>query len=645
MRRALCATVAALALSAPAHATQVPAPPGTFEPFHEGGASAAELLAGDAWLDVERVLEAHHELHLAGGRVLTPRQAAQLGRGPDGGRGVAHRAGARPVADPPYPVPSGVHVSTGRNAVEPSLGVASDGTLFYVGVSTADGQHSVVQRSRDEGKTWEVLDLLAKGVPNDTVTADPLIYLDPGTDRLFNFDYTPPCSAISFSDDGGDTFGVGVACNHFDHQTLFAGPAPDGGAKPTGYANVVYYCAIEAGVSAVGPVTGCSKSLDGGVTYNRTGSAPFISDFSRTEGGTAGIPGACLGTTGHGRVGPDGTVYVPRGFCDQPFLAISRDEGDTWERVQVADIGMAVGVSADLGFEDHEARVAIDPSGTVYYTWIARDHLPYLAISRDGGKTFGKPLMVAPPGVQESFGPSIAAGADGRIALAYVGTTNSPGGPFCVKTTLNSCTTADGSPGKPPSAYEKTTWNAYVTMSVDATAADPIFYSASGNAPADPIHRGYCGGIQCGVTHEFHDVVIGPDGTPWGSFGDGCIGDPAAPCEGSGAGVGIAARLVGGPPLVGTLPELKPSVLAPADTRACTSRLRFPVRVRQPRRGRIASVRMRLNGRALKVRRSRGRYSAVVDLRRLRGRTVVLRITTRTTAGRTYRETRRYRAC
>lgn len=201
-------------------------------------------------------------------------------------------------------------------------------------------------------------------------------------------------------------------------------------------------------MSAAGQVTACWKSLDGGITFQRTGSPAFISDGTRTSGGTAGIPGLCLGTVGHGRLGPDGTIFLPRGFCDQPFLAISRDEGDTWERVQVADNGMAIGVSAGLGIEDHEARVAIDPAGTVYYTWIARDHLPYLAVSKDGGKTFGKPLMVAPPGVQETFGPSVAAGADGRIALSYVGTTNSPGGPFCVKTTATSCVTADGSPGK-----------------------------------------------------------------------------------------------------------------------------------------------------------------------------------------------------
>ena len=282
---------------------------------------------------------------------------------------------------------------------------------------------------------------------DDTKTADPLIYVDPGTGRLFNFDLTLPCSVIWHSDDRGDTFGQGLACNHTDHQTLFAGPPPEGGAQPSGYPNVVYYCAIDGGASVAAGITACSKSLDGGVTFTRTGSAPYVTDFSKTDGGSMGIPGFCYGATGHGRVGPDGTVYVPRGMCGTPTLAISRDEGDTWEQVEIGkELGMEIG--GDL--EEHEARVAIDSSLNVYYFWVARDHLPYLAVSRDGGRTFGKPMMVAPPGLKEAMLPAVAVGDDGRVAFSYLGTRNSPGGPFCVRTTTSGCVTADGSAGAQP---------------------------------------------------------------------------------------------------------------------------------------------------------------------------------------------------
>jgi hypothetical protein len=62
----------------------------------------------------------------------------------------------------------------------------------------------------------------------------------------------------------------------------------------------------------------------------------------------------------------------------------------------------------------HEAAVAVDPAGTIDYTWVARHRLPYLAVSRNGGKTFGEPLMVSPPGIREASLPAIDVGGDGK---------------------------------------------------------------------------------------------------------------------------------------------------------------------------------------------------------------------------------------
>ena len=653
-----CALVA-LALSATTATAHGPPQESPLRPFAIKAVSAADVLHRPLLLTYERAAEAGPQLTieqaqrlhragrlddvLRGASPLTARQQAQLGRGPAGGPAVAHHAGARPAA-PGGRVPQGVHVSTGRPAVEPSMGVAPDGTLYYVGAKSGpEGVPvSIVQRSRDDGATWDVLDLLAKGLPDDTRTADPLIWVDPITGRLFNFDYVPPCSIISMTDDRGENFSQGVACNHFDHQTMFTGPPPEGGAKPSGYPNVVYYCAIDGGASvAAYGITACSKSLDGGVTYTRTASAPYVTDYTRREGGSLGIPGFCYGATGHGRVGPDGTVYLPRGMCGTPMLAISRDEGDTWERVEIGkDLGMEIGLTGDIGIEEHEARVAIDPSGTVYYFWVARDHLPYLAVSRDGGRTFGTPMMVAPPGVQEAMLPSIATGADGRIAFSYLGTRNSPGGPFCVRTAPDGCITADGSYGKGAAEYEKTTWDGYIGMSVDATSADPTFLTAAVNDPADPLSRGYCGGIACEPTHEFHDVVVAPDGTPWASFSDGALPDPAAPAGGN---VGIVGRLVGGPPLVGAEADQTPQEVLPA--KKCVSRRRFVIRLREPKRGRLRSAVVTVDGRRVKVRRSRGRLTAVVDLRGRSRARVTVRVRARTSTGRVVRETRHYRAC
>jgi hypothetical protein len=657
-RGVFAAGIVAFALAlAPAAGAHGPRQGESLRPFAIKTASASDVLQRPLLLVYERSAEAGRELTieqaralhdagrleavLNGANPLTARQQELLGKGPAGVRAVAHRAGARP-ATATGRVPEGVHFSTGRNAVEPSLGVAPDGTLYFVGAKYDASQVPIsqVQRSRDDGRTWELLDLLAKGVPDDTKTADPLIHVDPITGRLFNFDYTPPCSVISISDDRGETFRTGAACNHFDHQTLFTGPPPAGGAKPSGYPNVVYYCAIDGGASvAAYGITGCSKSLDGGITYQRVAD-PYVTDYTSQEGGSLGIPGFCYGATGHGRVGPDGTVFVPRGMCGRPTLARSRDEGATWEHTVIGkDLGMEIGLAGGQGIEEHEARVAIDPSGTVYYFWIARDHLPYLAVSRDGGKTFATPMMVAPPGVQEAMLPSVAAGDDGRVAFSYLGTRNSPGGPFCVQTKADGCLTADGSPGKGAAEYEKTTWDGYIGMTVEATAKDPVFQTAPVNDPKDPLHRGYCGGIACQGTHEFHDVVIAPDGTPWASFTDDAIPDPAAP---AGEARGIAGRLVNGPPLIGRESDQTPREALP---RTCKSRRNFVIRLREPRRGRLRSAVVTVDGRRVNVRRSRGRLIAVVDLRgRPRGGFTV-RVRGRTSTGRSFRETRRYRTC
>ena len=267
----------------------------------------------------------------------------------------------------------------------------------------------------------------------------------------------------------------------------------------------------------------CSKSLDGGLTFAPTGSPAFI-DGQNSDPGVRGVPGLCDGVHGHGYVAPNGDVLLPRGWCGQPWLAISRDEGATWQRVQVAKNSMN---TTDSGYPDHEAGVVADAKGNLYFTWVAKDRLPYLAISRDGGQTWGKPLMIAPPGVKEANLPGIDIGAAGKIAIVYMGSENSPGKPF------------------PPDRYESVTWNGYVTMTTNALANDPIFYSASLNDPHEPLVKGRCGPFRCQAEYDFIDVNIGPDGTPWAVLVDGCLEG----FECTDIGEGVIGHLTGGPRL------------------------------------------------------------------------------------------------
>ena len=271
------------------------------------------------------------------------------------------------------------------------------------------------------------------------------------------------------------------------------------------------------------------KSLDGGGSFMLTGT-PAYGPRPGAETGTYGIPGVCDGATGHGFVDRKGTVYLPRGWCGQPFVAMSKDEGMTWTRVQVADNGFNAGERGNTGW-DHEASLVADRAGNLYYLWVAHDYRPYLAISRDGGHHWSKPMMIAPPGVTQAALPALAIGpaaTPGRIAFVFMGSTNAPTQPY------------------PRAAvrYESATWNAYMGLSVDALAPDPVFYAAPVNDPRDPLVKGVCAPVRCLAEYDFIDVQVGFDGTPWAVMVDACFDGTCTPL-----GEDIVGRLVGGPSL------------------------------------------------------------------------------------------------
>ena len=533
---------------------------------------------------------------------------------------------------------------TGIEASEPTLGVTSKGTIFFVGFGGL--QVSTIVRSRDGGRTWEPTNPVTP-IEGDSTSFDPYIHVDPDTDRLFNADLSlVACSIISTSDDEGETFpATGQICQHTDHQNLFTGPPPADTPEPVGYPNVVYYCAIDGGAFFnFGTFTACSRSLDGGRTFVRTGEPPFTDDPRRT-GGHYGVQGHCGGNVAHGTAGRDGTVYLPRGWCDRPYLGISRDQGVTWERVQVADLGMAVGSQ----LEEHEASVAVDAENNVYYAWIASDRLPYMVVSRDGGATWSPPRMMAAPGVNEAWNVVLDVGDPGRVAFSYIGTANSPGGPFCVRTTTDGCVTEAGEPGPSADDYEaaRTAWHAYMGVSLNALDAEPAFRSTTANDPARPLMRATpCGPSRCEAQFDFLDIDVAHDGSAWAAYVDTrCEPEPDGACPEAEGAVGHLVAPLKGPLPAPAAPPAPPATAQPpaASPRRCLSGRRLKVRVPRPRRGRIRSVRVTANGRRVGVRRMR---SATVDLRRVgRDRRLTVRIVVRTTAGRRIITTKRYRTC
>lgn len=491
----------------------------------------------------ERELDLHGHLDMSIGHHGIPEgvTAARDRVPPDqesGGPAIAHRPGGLPVTRG-RPVPVGRMYRTGFGAGEPTIGVTKDGTLFFQGL---DGPPTVL-RSRNGGKKWTDVSPMLGNRKRHPTTLDPYLYEDPKTDRVFSYDFYFGCSEISFTDDLGKTWTTTVFnCGEMDHQNLFAGPPV---MSPTiGYENVVYTCSTQAGATIYSVSTMCLKSLDGGVTYVPTGAPPFVTQ--QEESNDMGISGYCHGAIGHGYVGADGTVYVPKGLCGQPWLAISRDEGATWERVQVADNGMPMTLT---GVYEHEASVAADKKGNIYYFWVANDRLPYLATSKDGGKSWSKPAMVGVPRIKEATLPKLDVTPDGRVAIAYYGSTNSPGPPFperysCVPDAV-SCLQALFFLNPPdPKRYEPVTWNGYLGMSEDALSSNPTFFTASVNDPKDPFVRGTCGPIRCKAVYDFIDVVLDKRGQPWAAYVDICIATCAEGAAGNQGNEGVVGTLL-----------------------------------------------------------------------------------------------------
>jgi hypothetical protein len=452
---------------------------------------------------------------------------------------------------------------TGVSSFEPTMGITRNGAVFMNG-SDASGQ--VVVRSTDAGASWHVTAPRLAGHSSHITSDDPYMFVDEGTGRVFWSDFLLACSEVSVSDDLGATWTTTPVggCGHADHQSMFAGRPRT--STTHGYSNVVYYCSEITGQSIASAASGCSKSVDGGLTYLPTGSPAYSDDMVGQRKGDYGVPGVCGGFLGHGSAGPDGTIYLPRGWCGQPWLALSDDEGLTWRRVQVATNGMAL---TEYGQWSHEAGIAAAPDGSLYYVWTARDRLPYLAVSHDHGAHWSAPLMVGAPGVKEATMPGVDVGDDGRVAIVYLGSNDSPGRPFIEQescpTDVPGCPVAAGHAllnvggahvildKRVASRYRNTTWNGYLTVSLNPRARDPVFASVSVNPPGDPLARGLCGPDpnRCEVG-DFFDVVVARDGSVWAAMVDACVRTCVRPANDDekwgDATRGVMGRLIGLPP-------------------------------------------------------------------------------------------------
>ena len=459
---------------------------------------------------------------------------------PSGGPAIAHSNGK--VVDAAATAKA-VTTSIGHTSMEPTIAIDNSGEIFMTAGSWSEtpgvrtGGATEIARSGDGAKTWSFVTPKIAGQNHQRVSLDPYVYvdeLDGDNSRVFSIDLTAACSYMSFSDDDGESWVTNpLACGRpvNDHQTLFSGPPVT--SQTINYPNILYYCWNDVASSS------CSKSLDGGITFHPTGSPAFTGmDPGSEDPGFYGVDGFCGGLHGHGVAADDGTVYIPREYCGRPYISVSKDEGVTWTNFLV---------SKKAASDGSDTSVAVDRKGNIYYLWLGEDRLPYLATSKNNGKTWSAPVEVGIPGLKEANLPSIDARGVGKIALVYYGSENSPFEP------------CEGE-GCPTLDYSKTTWNGYLAISANALDKEPLLYTGLVNKPSEPLVRQKCGPGRCHNVMDFIDVRISPDGIAYGAFVDTCMPAPAgeASCTAktptnagafAGRSEGLVTKIIGGPAL------------------------------------------------------------------------------------------------
>jgi hypothetical protein len=288
-------------------------------------------------------------------------------------------------------------------------------------------------------------------------TLDAITAVDPYSNRAFSTQLAGACSFAAFSDDAGANWNPAAACGPLlDHETIGGGPfhSPIPKLPSPAYSDAVYYCAQN------GYLEDCAVSLDGGYTFQ---TPVAIQNTTANDPGDpspqfAAVGGACSALTGHVRVGPDGTAYVPLKGCHgsfttqegtntewqggQPALSVSQDNGTTWiihgvPAVQVPDGNGGSNLVENPDESDPSVGIS-RPGGVLYFGWENGHNPPdqtgvppvngtqtqaMIAVSKNHGTTWTNITDVSSAlGIHNVQFPEVIAGDDNRAAFAFLGT-------------------------------------------------------------------------------------------------------------------------------------------------------------------------------------------------------------------------------
>jgi hypothetical protein len=348
-------------------------------------------------------------------------------------------------------------------------------------------------RSTDQGASWEVVTDIGEETdvaPGGNVHGswDPLMYVDDITDTVHFDPMFPPlvCTDLQSSTDDGDSWTQHPPACHpppMDHQKFFTAlPGPDAPPQAGAAHDTVLYQCYNALRS-----TNCAVSYDNGYSW------PVVEPVAED------ISGNCGGINGFGEGSTEGVAAVPiQSGCQQATIAVTTDSGLCWELKKVPE---------QTGVAPFDPEVDFDTENNMYIVWRDSNEHTYLAKSPDYGDSWQGPWDITPPGVESTIFNTLSVADDGKLGISFYGSPDTDAGP--------------------DEAPEDARWNLYQLIS-DNENEPPAFTSYQVNDDEDPVQVGrICtGGVNCGEKLnllEFIDGSIGPDGTYYTIYTDGCV--------------------------------------------------------------------------------------------------------------------------